>query len=87
MIVTVALVIVPIVISGLSKDGTDGTDKFILNVSFPSTILSLVTEIFTSLLLVPAAIITTCIVELKSEANEMNNIYLRNLMYSCVHYS
>ena len=63
MIVTVALVIVPVVIPGPSEDGTV---KLILNVSFPSTMLSTVTGIFTILLLVPATIVTVCVVDVKS---------------------
>ena len=63
MIVTVALVIVPTVIPGLSEDGTV---RLILNVSFPSTMLSSVTEIFTILLLVPATIVTVFVVDVKS---------------------
>ena len=63
MIVTVALVIVPVVIPGPSEDGTV---KLILNVSSPSTMLSTVTGIFTKLLLVPATIVTVCVVDVKS---------------------
>ena len=63
MIVTVALVIVPVVIPGPSEDGTV---KLILNVSSPSTMLSTVTGIFTILLLVPATIVTVCVVDVKS---------------------
>ena len=63
MIVTVALVIVPFVIPGLTEDGTV---RLILNVSFPSTMLSSVTEIFTILLLVPATIVTVFVVDVKS---------------------
>ena len=62
MIVTVALVIVPVVIPGPSEDGTV---KLILNVSSCSTISSFVTGIFTILLLVPATIVTICVAELK----------------------
>ena len=66
MIVTVTLVIVPVVILEPSEDGTD---KLIINVSSPSTILSLNTGIFTVRLLAPAIIVIICIVELKSVAN------------------
>ena len=68
MIVTVALVIVPVVIPGPSEDGTV---KLILNVSSPSTMLSSVTGIFTILLLVPAVIATVCVTELKSFPNRV----------------
>ena len=57
MIVTVALVIAPVVIPGLSDNGTV---KLILNVSFPSTMLSFVIVMFIVLLLVPAHIVTVC---------------------------
>ena len=63
MIVAVALVILPVVIPGPSEDGTV---KLILNVSFPSTMLSLITVMFIVLLLVPAIIVTVCGVESKS---------------------
>ena len=43
-----------------------GTVKPVLNVSFPSTILSFTTVIFIVLLLLPAIIVTVCGVELKS---------------------
>lgn len=61
-IIPVATVIVPAII----PDET-GKFKVILNVSFPSTISSSITAMFTVLLLVPAVIITFCVVELKSE--------------------
>ena len=67
MIVTVALVIIPVVIPGPSEDGTV---KPILNVSSPSTMLSSVTGILTILLLVPAMIVIVCVVELKSFPNK-----------------
>ena len=66
MIVPVALVISPVAIPGPSEDGTF---KFILNVSFPSTMLSSVTGTFTIFLLVPAVIVTVCVVGLKSAPN------------------
>ena len=69
MIVTVALVIVPVVIPGPSEDGTV---KLILNVSSPSTMLSSVTGILTILLLVPAVIVTVCAAKLKSFPNRVN---------------
>ena len=61
MIVAVAIVTAPAIIPG-----DTGTFKFIVNISSPSTMLSLVTAIFTVLLLVPALIIAFCVVELKS---------------------
>ena len=63
MIVAVALVILPVVIPGPSEDGTV---KLILNVSFPSTMLSLITVMFIVLLLVPAIMVTLCKAESKS---------------------
>jgi len=63
MIVTIAVVFSPAVIPGPSKDDTN---KFILNVSSPSKVLSSITEIFTTLLLIPASIVIFCIAELKS---------------------
>ena len=66
MIVTVALVMAPVLIPGPSEDVTV---KLILNVSSPSTMLSSVTGIFTILLLVPAVIVTLCILEVKSFPN------------------
>ena len=63
IIVTVALIIVPAVILGPSEDDIV---KLTLNVSFPSTILSLITVICIVLLLVPAIIVTVCGTELKS---------------------
>ena len=70
MIVTAALVIVPVVTSGLSEDGTD---KLILNVSSSSTMSSLITGIFTVLLFAPATIVTVCIAVSKSAANIIYN--------------
>ena len=66
MIVAAALVIAPVVTLGPSEDGTV---KFILNISFPSTMLSSVNETFTILLLVPAIIVTVRVVGLKSAPN------------------
>ena len=63
MIVATALVIAPIVTPGPSEDGTV---KLILNVSFPSTMLSDFVIIFTAMLLVPAIIVTVCGAESKS---------------------
>ena len=51
--------------------GETGTFKFIVNVSFPSTMSSSIIVIFTVLLLVPAVIITFCVVELKSTSLPM----------------
>ena len=73
MIVTVALVIVPVVIPGPSEDDIV---KLIVNVSSPSTVLSLVTGIFTILLLVPATIVTVCILELKSFPNGITKLWI-----------
>ena len=63
MIVAVALVIAPVVIPGPSDDGKL---KLILNVSFPSTMLSFITVMIIVLLLVPAIIVTVCGAESKS---------------------
>ena len=63
MIVAVALVILVVVIPGPSEDGTV---KLILNVSFPSTMLSLITVMFIVLLLVPAVIVIVSGAESKS---------------------
>ena len=68
MIVTVAPVIAPVVIPGVREDGTV---KLILNVSFPSTMSSSVTGIFTVLLVAPAVIVTVCVAELKSFADRI----------------
>ena len=46
--------------------GDTGTFKFIVNISSPSTMLSLVTVILTVLLLVPALIIALCVADMKS---------------------
>ena len=61
MITAVAMVIAPANIPGVT-----GTFKLMVNVSFPSTMSSSITVMFTVLLLVPAVIITFCVVELKS---------------------
>ena len=63
MIVAVALIILLVVIPGPSEDGTV---KLILNVSFPSTMLSLITIMFIVLLLVPAVIVIVSGTESKS---------------------
>ena len=63
MIVAVAIVIAPAIIPGPSESGIF---KFIINVSFPSTMLSSITGMFTVLLLVPAVIVTVCDAESKS---------------------
>ena len=63
MIVAFAMGVVPGIISGLSKAGTS---KIIVNISFPSTILSFITAMLIVLLLAPAAITAVCVVELKS---------------------
>ena len=64
MIVAVALVILPAFILGPNEDGTV---KLISNVSFPSTMLSLITVTFTAPMLLPAVIVVICILESKSE--------------------
>ena len=76
MIVAVALVISPVAIPGPSEDGTV---KFILNVSSPSTMLSSVTGTFTILELVPAMIVTICVAGLMSLLlpNAKNTIVIR----------
>ena len=61
MIVALAIVISPAVIPG-----EVGTFKVIVNISFPSTMSSLITVMSTVLLLVPAVIVTVCVAELKS---------------------
>ena len=63
MIVAIALVILPLVIPGLSDDGTF---IIILNVSFSSTILSFLMVTFAVLPLVPARIVTFSGAESKS---------------------
>ena len=63
MIVAVALVIAPVSILAPSEGGTV---KLILNVSFPSTMLSFITLVFIVLSLVPAIIVTVCGAESKS---------------------
>lgn len=61
MIVAVALTVVPV--DTLIENGTV---KLILNVSFPSTMSSFINVMLTVLLLVPAIMVMTCRVELKS---------------------
>ena len=70
MIVTFAMVILPVVIPG-----EVGTFKVIVNISSPSTMLSLITLMFIVLLLAPALIIAVCVAELKSTPppNKNNN--------------
>ena len=63
MIVAVALVIPPDSILGPSEGGTA---KLILNVSFPSTILSFTTGIFTAPIVLPAVIVAIICVESRS---------------------
>ena len=63
MIVTVAMVIAPDTIPGPSEDGTT---RFIVNISSPSTMLSFIIGMLIILLLVPAVIVTDCDTELKS---------------------
>ena len=67
MIIPVALIIVLLFTSttpaALSEDGKD---KVIVNISSTSGMLSRLTGIFAVVLLVPATIVTVCIVELKS---------------------
>ena len=61
MITAVAMVIAP-----ANIPGETGTFKLMVNVSYPSTISSSITVMFTVLLLVPAVMITFCVVDLKS---------------------
>ena len=61
MIVAVAIVILPAV-----TPGEVGTFKVIVNISFPSTMLSLTTVMLIVLLLAPAVIVAVCVAELKS---------------------
>ena len=63
MIIEVALVIAPAFLLGPSEGGTA---KLILNVSFPSTMLSFTTGIFTATILLPAVIEAVLCVESKS---------------------
>ena len=63
MIVKVAMIVAPAIIPGASEDGTF---RFIINVSFPSTMLSFITVMFTVLLLVPLVTTVVSVVELKS---------------------
>ena len=63
MIIAVTLVLLPATI----LESTEGdTAKLMLNISSLSGISSSLTVIFTVLLLVPAKIVTVCVVELKS---------------------
>ena len=61
MIVAVAIVILPAV-----TPGEVGTFKVIVNISSPSTMLSLITVMLIVLLLAPAVIVAVCVAELKS---------------------
>ena len=63
MIVTVVMIVSPAIILGASEDGIF---KFTANISSPSTMVSLITVMFTVVLLVPALITAVCAVELKS---------------------
>jgi len=63
IIIPVALVTEPATIPGPSDDGTA---KLILNISFPSTILSLITGILTVVVVALAGIVAVRKVELKS---------------------
>ena len=63
IIIPVALVTEPAIIPGASDDGTF---KFILNVSFPSTMLSFVTATLTVVLEAPGGIVILWKVVLKS---------------------
>ena len=62
-IIPVELVTEPATIPGPSDDGTV---KLILNVSFPSTILSLITGTLTVVVVAPAGIVAVRVVESKS---------------------
>jgi len=63
IIVAVAIVVVPATTPGPSEDGTF---KFIIKISSPSTMSSSTTVMFTVLLLVPAVIVAVCDAESKS---------------------
>ena len=83
MIVAVAIVILPAVIPG-----EVGTFKVIVNISSPSTMLSLITVILTVLLLDPAVIVAVCVAELKStpppnKYNEAYDYYI--FLYAHIH--
>ena len=77
MIVAVALVITPAFILGPSEGGTV---KLILNVSFPSTMLSFTTGIFTASILLPAVIVAIICAESKSMLFP-NKILLQLIMH------
>ena len=66
MIVAVTMVTTPAIIPGET-----GTFKFIVNVSSPSTMSSFTTAMFTVVLVVPAVIVTFCVIELKSTSLPM----------------
>ena len=79
MIVAVAIVILPAVIPG-----EVGTFKVIVNISSPSTMLSLITAMLIVLLLAPAVIVAVCVAELKStpppdKYNEAYDYYIFKL--------
>ena len=76
IIVPVALIGDPATIPGPSDDGTF---KLILNVSFPSTMLSLVTATLTVVLMAPAGIVAVKGVVLKSSPSII--IYFRSFSY------
>ena len=81
MIVAVALVIAPVVIPGPSEVGTV---KLIINVSFPSIMLSLVTVICIVLLLVPAVMVIVCGAESKSISLPIHVCLMKQIIvYSC----
>lgn len=61
MIIPIALVILSVIVLGPCKGNKV---KFILKVSFPSTMLSFVIVMFTVALFVPAMIVTICVAEL-----------------------
>ena len=63
IIIPVALVTEPAIVPGASDDGTF---KLMLNISFPSTMLSFVTATLTVVLVAPARIVTLRGVVLKS---------------------
>ena len=78
MIVAVAIVMWPVVISGPSDDGTFIT---ILNVSFPSTILSFLMVTFTVLQLAPARIVKFSGAESKSMSVPTYVILMKQVGY------
>ena len=71
IIVPVAIVMTPAIVPGPSEAGTF---KFIVNISFPSTMSSFISVMFIVVLMFPAAITAMCVVELKSMSLPFNEI-------------